>query len=135
MAGIESNPQNFTRFFVVTRPDRAGPTRPVRRSPASARPASCSASATARAACTSALAAFAEQQVDLTKIESRPIPGRPWEYFFYLDFLGDPAEPAVARALERLTRSGRERARAGLLPPGRDAGPRHHRRDAVIRRA
>jgi prephenate dehydratase len=49
-----------------------------------------------------ALAAFALRNVDLTKLESRPIPGRPWEYLFYVDVASARDEPACARALTHL---------------------------------
>jgi chorismate mutase/prephenate dehydratase len=38
----------------------------------------------------------------MTKLESRPRPGRPWEYMFFLDFEGNTADPRTASALDDL---------------------------------
>jgi chorismate mutase / prephenate dehydratase len=38
----------------------------------------------------------------MTKLESRPRPGKPWEYLFFLDFEGNVAEPRTAAALDEL---------------------------------
>ena len=100
-AGIESNAQNFTRFFLLVRPDRAGSIVP--RSGGPERKTSIVFRIGNRpGALYHSLAAFAQQGIDLTKIESRPIEGRPWEYSFYLDFIGDRAAPPVQQALAHL---------------------------------
>lgn len=49
------------------------------------------------------LGGFATNQVNLTKIESRPIKGRRFQYLFYIDFDGSPKEKNVRLALEELT--------------------------------
>jgi prephenate dehydratase len=100
-AGIESNPQNFTRFFIMARPDR------VARIPITGKSKERKTSLVFRIAnrpgsLYASLYAFAAEQVDLTKIESRPIVGRPWEYSFYLDFVGDRNDANVRRALAAL---------------------------------
>ena len=48
------------------------------------------------------LTIFAVQGLNLLKIESRPIPGRGWEYLFFLDFTGDVAAPELDGVLHEL---------------------------------
>lgn len=48
------------------------------------------------------LTPFAENHVNLTRIESRPLKGKPWEYVFFLDFLGHRKERRASRALASL---------------------------------
>ena len=101
-AGIESNPQNFTRFFIMSRPDRSKLIRLKHRSKV-LKTSIVFRTTNKPGALFHALEAFAKGKIDLTKIESRPIVGRPWEYSFYLDFLGDRNTPAARRALASLT--------------------------------
>jgi prephenate dehydratase len=49
-----------------------------------------------------ALSVFALRDIDLTKIESRPIPEKPFEYYFYLDFRGSIDDEKCKNALNNL---------------------------------
>ena len=49
-----------------------------------------------------ALTLLHEYKINLSKLESRPIPGMPFQYLFYIDFDGNMAEDRVAKALEKL---------------------------------
>ena len=49
------------------------------------------------------LGAFAERHLNLTKLESRPRPGRPWEYVFYVDVDASAGRPEMVEALAALS--------------------------------
>ena len=50
------------------------------------------------------LGAFAERHLSLTKLESRPRAGRPWEYVFYADVVAPADDPAMVEALSEVSR-------------------------------
>lgn len=79
--GIESNPRNFTRFLVVTRADRARGKGDIDKVSV------VFDTADSPGALYKALECFSRYSINLTKLESRPIPGKPWEYMFYLDLV------------------------------------------------
>jgi chorismate mutase/prephenate dehydratase len=91
---IEDDPNNFTRFFILGREDGAVTGRDKTSLIFSARHEP--------GALYRVLEAFAVRRVNLTKIESRPQRGKPWEYVFYLDFEGHRAEQLIAEALEAI---------------------------------
>ncbi|MBF0098617.1 MAG: prephenate dehydratase [Magnetococcales bacterium] len=49
------------------------------------------------------LGGFATNGINLTRLESRPLPGRHWSYQFYLDFEGHPEDAACELALEEIS--------------------------------
>ncbi len=89
---IEDHPNNLTRFLVIGRKATA---------PTASDKTSILFSIKDRVgALHRMLLPFAEHQINLTKIESRPSKQRVWEYVFYVDFEGHATEPRVQRALE-----------------------------------
>ncbi len=63
-----------------------------------------------------ALGAFALLDIDLSKIESRPIEGRPWEYAFYIDVIGNRTEAPLERAISNLEQMAEELHVLGSYP-------------------
>jgi prephenate dehydratase len=79
-AGIEDDKKNFTRFFLI----RRGKRRTARNADKTSLAFSVN---NIPGALFKALSVFALRDISLSKIESRPVRGRPWEYVFFVDLL------------------------------------------------
>jgi arogenate/prephenate dehydratase len=93
-SGIEDFPDNITRFIVIAR--EAGQAEPGDKTTI------VFSVANEPGALFKALSVFALRGIDLTKLESRPLRGRPWEYLFYADLAVSAAAVACQRALAHL---------------------------------
>lgn len=114
-SSVEDHQQNFTRFLLLAPANGAREIRPIdeaRRWKTSLmlrlpdKPG----------ALFRALGAFALLEIDLSKIESRPVEGRPWEYAFYIDVIGRSAEPPLERAIGNLEQMADELHVLGSYP-------------------
>lgn len=117
-SSIEDNPGNTTRFFAIGVEDAQ------RRDPSKT-----SLVFTLRhkpRALYDCLGAFALRNINLTKIESRPMRGRAWQYWFYLDFEGHWREPGAEAALVDLLRQASMVKMLGSYPAA-IGGPNLHR--------
>jgi prephenate dehydratase len=93
-AGIENDHRNFTRFLVVAR-KQARPRKDPKTS-------LIFATKNIPGALFKCLSVFALRNINLLKIESRPIVGAPWEYLFYVDIEGDARTKECVNALNHL---------------------------------
>jgi len=104
-SSIEDDKRNFTRFFLIRKLGRASGRRAAgkkrgnvnyhRLIPRGANKTSIVFQVkNVPGALFKSLSVFALRDISLSKIESRPMRGRPWEYVFYVDFLRGDDEPA-----------------------------------------
>jgi chorismate mutase/prephenate dehydratase len=92
---LEDNPNNTTRFLVISN-------QPPRRSARDITSLLFSIKRDQVGALYRALQPFADNQVNLTRIESRPTRVRAWEYIFFCDFEGHTDDPEIGKAIEQL---------------------------------
>lgn len=91
---LEDDPENYTRFLLLSKTPKVT---------ARARKVSIVFSThNEPGALSKCLSAFSLRDIDLAKIESRPLRGKPWEYFFYLDFWGNLRQKRCQNALQHL---------------------------------
>lgn len=93
-ARIEDNPHNFTRFLVIgrERPEKSGEEKTSIMFSIKDEPG----------ILYRMLEPFSKRRINLTKIESRPMKQKAWEYIFFLDMIGHCEEPEIAAAIEEL---------------------------------
>jgi len=94
---IANQPENYTRFLVCAR-------KPItidKRVPS--KTSIVMATAHTAGALVEGLMIFRKYNINLTKLESRPIIGNPWEEMFYLDFEGNLSDKNIQKAIQELT--------------------------------
>ncbi len=117
-SGIETNHHNFTRFLVLSRERQLPETGGARDTPFKTSIVF-AMQENVPGALFKSLAVFALRDLDLLKIESRPLVGRPGEYLFYLDVSGALTDAPLQRALDHLRELTTVMKVLGSYPVGR----------------
>ncbi|HMD97888.1 MAG TPA: prephenate dehydratase [Terriglobia bacterium] len=91
---VEDHRENYTRFLLLSRTAKV--------TPKANKVSIVFSTSNVPGALYKCLSVFALRDIDLAKMESRPLRGRPWEYLFYLDFLGNIKEERCRKALDHL---------------------------------
>ncbi len=112
---IEDDRRNFTRFFLLRRKPAGHPKADPRKG---YKTSLVFTTRNVPGALFRALSVFALRDISLTKIESRPLRGRPWEYLFYVDLEGRMDEPRVRNALSHLAELSDFQRVLGCYPRG-----------------
>jgi chorismate mutase/prephenate dehydratase len=112
-ANVQDVAANTTRFLVMG-------TRPVERSGGD-KTTLLFAVADRVGTLNQALNLFARNAINISKIESRPLRARPWEYLFFVDVMGHRDDPKLARALKSLSSKALFLKVLGSYPEGRSA--------------
>jgi prephenate dehydratase len=114
-SGIQDYAANITRFVIIARNDDASLTPD--------KTTIVFALSNEPGALFKALSVFALRDIDLTKLESRPVRGRPWEYMFYVDLNVARQDMRCARALVHLAEFARWVRTLGSYPRAREEAP------------
>jgi len=93
---VEDNSQNYTRFLIISAEKKICTGKNVKTSLVFG-------VKNALGILFKCLSVFVLRNIDLTKLESRPIIGKPWEYLFYIDFKGSMDDENCKHALENLS--------------------------------
>lgn len=107
---VMDRPENYTRFVLVGRSPLPG------REALPRKTTILFATAHAPGALVGALSPFAFRGINLLRLESRPVPGTPFEYRFYLDAEGDASKEPLAAALSELRAATRAASVLGSYP-------------------
>ena len=117
-ASVEDDPENYTRFFLLGPPDAPGPV-----SAGASKTSLVFVTKNVPGALFRCMSAFALRDISLTKIESRPLKGRPYEYLFYVDILASPAEENCENAMRHLEEMTEFLAVLGTYEPAAVGAP------------
>jgi prephenate dehydratase len=93
---IQNNRENYTRFLIIAKKKNTG----IIRNP---KTSICFDLKSIPGALHKALGVFASRGIDLVKIESRPIPHKPFQYTFYIDLIGNLNDKKIKNTLKGLT--------------------------------
>ena len=112
---IQTDPRNFTRFLVIAHQKSEF-------ADANLKTTLIFALEDNARSLPQVLATFTRHQIELLKIESCKSLGHPWEYTFYLELSGSPAEPHIASALQEALEQVKHLQLIGSYPPGHSCG-------------